>query len=119
MYKRQDIEYVLSSAVLDNVYTPEAYALCKEWEFKNLLSRFQIETPKNEVEDAFTFAKDADAFLAFVKKACEASCTDIGVYVAWRQKSASEWSEQVSAVSYTHLALRGKTRLCIMRRQQH
>ena len=92
-----DIEYVLSSAVLDNVYTPEAYALCKEWEFKNLLSRFQIETPKNEVEDAFTFAKDADAFLAFVKKACEASCTDIGVYVAWRQKSASEWSEQVSA----------------------
>ena len=92
-----DIEYALSSAVLDNVYTPEAYALCKEWEFKNLLSRFQIETPKNEVEDAFTFAKDADAFSAFVKKACEASCTDIGVYVAWRQKSASEWSEQVSA----------------------
>lgn len=92
-----DIEYVLSSAVLDNVYTPEAYALCKEWEFKNLLSRFQIETPKNEVEDAFTFAQDADAFSAFAKKACEASCTDIGVYVAWRQKSASEWSEQVSA----------------------
>lgn len=92
-----DIEYVLSSAVLDNVYTPEAYALCKEWEFKNLLSRFQIETPKNEVEDAFTFAKDTDAFSAFVKKACDASCTDIGVYVAWRQKSASEWSEQVSA----------------------
>lgn len=92
-----DIEYALSSAVLDNVYTPEAYALCKEWEFKNLLSRFQIETPKNEVEDAFAFAKDADAFSAFVKKACEASCTDIGVYVAWRQKSASEWSEQVSA----------------------
>lgn len=92
-----DIEYVLSSAVLDNVYTPEAYALCKEWEFKNLLSRFRIETPKNEVEDAFTFAQDADAFSAFAKKACEASCTDIGVYVAWRQKSASEWSEQVSA----------------------
>lgn len=92
-----DIEYTLSSAVLDNVYTPEAYALCKEWEFKNLLSRFQIETPKNEVEDAFAFAKDADAFSAFVKKACETSCTDIGVYVAWRQKSASEWSEQVSA----------------------
>ena len=92
-----DIEYALSSAVLDNVYTPEAYALCKEWEFKNLLSRFQIETPKNEVEDAFAFAKDADVFSAFVKKACEASCTDIGVYVAWRQKSASEWSEQVSA----------------------
>lgn len=92
-----DIEYALSSAVLDNVYTPEAYALCKEWEFKNLLSRFQIETPKNEVEDAFAFAKDADAFSAFVKKACETSCTDIGVYVAWRQKSASEWSEQVSA----------------------
>lgn len=92
-----DIEYALSSAVLDNVYTPEAYALCKEWEFKNLLSRFQIETPKNEVEDAFAFAKDADAFSAFVKKACETSYTDIGVYVAWRQKSASEWSEQVSA----------------------
>lgn len=92
-----DIEYVLSSAVLDNVYTPEAYALCKEWEFKNLLSRFQIETPKNEVEDAFTFAQDADAFSAFAKKACDASCTDIGVYVAWRQKSASEWSKQVSA----------------------
>ena len=92
-----DIEYALSSAVLDNVYTPEAYALCKEWEFKNLLSRFQIETPKNEVEDAFAFAKDADAFSAFVKKACEVSCTDIGVYVAWRQKSASEWSKQVSA----------------------
>ena len=31
-----DITYDLQAARLTDIFTPEAYALCKEWEFKNL-----------------------------------------------------------------------------------
>lgn len=36
-----EIEYNLDGAKLKNLYTPEAYLLCKRLEFKNMLSRFQ------------------------------------------------------------------------------
>ena len=38
---------------IDSLYTEEAYLLCKQLEFKNLLSRFTIEAPKSNVEDSF------------------------------------------------------------------
>lgn len=42
-----DITYDLQAARLTDIFTPEAYALCKEWEFKNLLGRFQIQASRN------------------------------------------------------------------------
>ena len=38
---------------IESLYTEEAYVLCKELEFKNLLSRFAIDAPKNNAEEYF------------------------------------------------------------------
>ena len=38
---------------IEALYTEDAYLLCKELEFKNLLSRFSIEAPKNNAEEYF------------------------------------------------------------------
>lgn len=48
-----DIEYNLADAKLKDLYTPEAYVMCKRLEFKNLMNRFQIDAPKNQAEDHF------------------------------------------------------------------
>ena len=53
-----DIEYSLADAELDNLYTQEAFMLCKEWEFKNLLPRFDMTAPKNQAEDSFAVITD-------------------------------------------------------------
>lgn len=37
----------------ESLYTEEAYLLCKELEFKNLLGRFAIDAPKNNAEEYF------------------------------------------------------------------
>ncbi|MBR3811531.1 MAG: DNA polymerase I [Agathobacter sp.] len=38
---------------VESLYTEEAYILCKELEFKNLLGRFAVEGPKNNAEEYF------------------------------------------------------------------
>ncbi|MCR4673838.1 MAG: DNA polymerase I [Lachnospiraceae bacterium] len=43
-----DIEFNFNNATLDDIYTEEAYLLCKEWELKNILSRFDAKGPNNE-----------------------------------------------------------------------
>ena len=51
-----DIEYDLQNARLEAVsdlYTEEAYLLCKRLEFKNLLGRFEVTAPKNQAEEHF------------------------------------------------------------------
>ena len=51
-----EISYELSGARLKEVselYTQEAYLLCKKLEFKNLLSRFSVDAPKNSAEEYF------------------------------------------------------------------
>lgn len=56
-----DIEYDLHNAKLEKVsdlYTEEAYLLCKRLEFKNLLSRFEVEAPKNLAEEHFKKIED-------------------------------------------------------------
>lgn len=56
-----EIEYRLDNARLHQVsdlYTEEAYLLCKRLEFKNMLSRFEIETPKNHAEEHFQKIRD-------------------------------------------------------------
>lgn len=53
------IEYDISEAALGNFYTEEAYLLCKRLEFKNMLKRFEVEAPGNQVEETFCWIEDA------------------------------------------------------------
>ena len=72
-----EISYELSGARLKEVselYTQEAYLLCKKLEFKNLLSRFSVDAPKNSAEEYFrriTDEKEARRLLESAKgRAC-------------------------------------------------
>ncbi len=47
------IEYHLEEAALGDLFTPEAYVWLKKLEFKNMLSRFQVETPAVSMEQYF------------------------------------------------------------------
>lgn len=65
-----DIDYKLTDAKINGVsglYTEEAYLLCKRLEFKNLLSRFEVDAPKNNAEEHFrkiTEQKEAEQIFA-------------------------------------------------------
>ncbi len=66
------IEYHLEQAVLGDLFTPEAYVWMKKLEFKNMLSRFQVEAPKAPVEQylkEITKAKEAEKILKEAKQA--------------------------------------------------
>lgn len=64
------LEYSYEEAKLNNLYTPEAYQLCKKLEFKNLLSRFDTETlPVNTIEENFFSCCDLSGADALFKKA--------------------------------------------------
>ncbi len=43
---------------IESLYTEEAYLLCKELEFKNLLGRFAVDAPKNNAEEHFASIRD-------------------------------------------------------------
>lgn len=47
------IEYDISKARIDNLYTKEAYLICKRLEFKNLLKRFEVDVPTSNAEEYF------------------------------------------------------------------
>lgn len=66
-----DIDYNLEDAALGNLFTEEAYLLCKRLEFKNMLSRFDVSAPQNETEKYFrkiTEMTEAEEFFAAAKK---------------------------------------------------
>lgn len=66
-----EIAYNLEDAALGNLYTEEAYLLCKRLEFKNMLSRFDVSAPENETEKYFKWITDqaeAEAFFTMAKK---------------------------------------------------
>lgn len=55
------IEYDFAEAKLDdvqNLYTEDAYLLCKRLEFKNLLGRFEVDAPKNQAQEHFRIVRD-------------------------------------------------------------
>ena len=55
---------------IESLYTEEAYLLCKELEFKNLLSRFAIDAPKNNAEEHFASVrnlKEVDRIFSAIK----------------------------------------------------
>ena len=55
------IAYDFAEAKLDRIqdlYTEDAYLLCKRLEFKNLLGRFEVDAPKNQAQEHFKIVKD-------------------------------------------------------------
>ena len=79
------VDFVMEDMALGNLYTPEAYLLCKEWEFKNLLSRFEAgSTVASDVDKAFTLVSEADVILAtieeFTKKLGADVAVGLGIY---------------------------------------
>ena len=66
------LEYVYEEARLGNLYTLEAYQLCKQLEFKNLLGRFDTSAvPENTIEQNFFTCSDLGGAEALFKKAAE------------------------------------------------
>ncbi len=66
-----DIPYDINEARIGNLYTPEAYMMCKRLEFKNLLKRFEVDTPVNTGEENFKRIEDfaeVEEFFAKAKK---------------------------------------------------
>lgn len=60
----------LEQAKIGNLFTPEAYVWMKKLEFKNMLTRFQVEAPVNPVEQYFKKITD--------KKEAEQICKEAG-----------------------------------------
>ncbi len=57
-----DIDYDISGARLGNLYTPQAYEMCRRLEFKNMLARFQGQmekTEENPVKEYLKLVTDA------------------------------------------------------------
>lgn len=67
------LDYDYEEARIKNLYTLEAYQLCKELEFKNLLGRFDVSAvPENSVEENFFSCSDITGVDALFKKASAA-----------------------------------------------
>lgn len=68
------IQYHFEEAKIDSVqdlYTQEAYLLCKKLEFKNLLGRFSVDAPKNQAQEHFRIIRDTQEADRIWKKAGE------------------------------------------------
>ena len=58
-----DIQFSLKDAELKNLYTEEAYTLCREWDFKNLLFRFDVsQAPAEDLTEKYKPIQSKDAF---------------------------------------------------------
>lgn len=54
---------------IDSLYTEEAFMMCKSLEFKNLLPRFDVQAPKNNVEENFKVISDKKSLDDIIKRA--------------------------------------------------
>ena len=66
------IAYDFAEAKLDGVqelYTEDAYLLCKRLEFKNLLGRFEVDAPKNQAQEHFKIVRKKSEAERIWKKA--------------------------------------------------
>ena len=54
---------------IDSLYTEEAFMMCKRLEFKNLLPRFDVQAPKNNVEENFKVISDQKSLDDIIKMA--------------------------------------------------
>ena len=72
-----DIDFTFENAKVGNFYTEDAYVLCKQLEFRNLLSRFETEAVvKNSQSEYFktlTELNEIEALFAQIDKLCDTS----------------------------------------------
>lgn len=54
---------------IDSLYTEEAFMMCKRLEFKNFLPRFDVQAPKNNVEENFKVISDKKSLDGIIKRA--------------------------------------------------
>ncbi len=76
-----DVEFDFHEAVLEDLYTPEAFMLCKEWELKNILGRFDVSAPQND--DIVSTFKKCDSANAFLNEVEAMDGTVFGLSVAF------------------------------------
>lgn len=67
-----DLTYEIEKARIGNLFTPEAYEYFRALQFKNLLAKFEVELPVNEVEKYFCDITEREALQTVLKKAKEA-----------------------------------------------
>lgn len=66
-----EIDFKLEQAVLGDLYTKEAYLYMKRLEFKNILSRFEVDMPENKAQQYFktvTSPQEAEDFFAKMRE---------------------------------------------------
>lgn len=74
-----EVDYNLEEAKLGNLYTKEAYEYFQRLQFKNLLTRFDVQT-ENELEDYFKIVKNLSEAKAVFEKAKMAEVVGISLY---------------------------------------
>ena len=75
------IDYDLAAAQIGNIFTDDAYRLCKDWGFKNILLRFDKESVDREEKDLtsrFSHLTSRTAFEEMIERAGQSQETWIG-----------------------------------------
>ncbi len=103
--------YELKDAKLGNIYTEEAYVWFQKLQFKNLLSRFDVKGPANQVEDAFVEIKDKKRAEEILKNAQGASC--IGACIFKDPKEALPLFENQAEVGGIGISFSDQDHYCI------
>ena len=91
-----DIDFDINHAILGDLYTPEAYELCREWEFKNLLGRFSVEKPTSDVEETFVTADAEKDVASFVDETIKNKSQNVGVYFTYECFDGTQESNEES-----------------------
>ena len=91
-----DIDFDINHAILGDLYTPEAYELCREWEFKNLLGRFSVEKPTSDVEETFVTADAEKDVASFVDETIKNKSQNVGVYFTYECVDGTQESNEES-----------------------
>ena len=74
-----DIDFDIEKARYGNPYTKEAHELFKRLQFKNMLSRFDVETSSNEIEKTFREITDKEEIRRIFAEAAEEECVGAAV----------------------------------------
>ncbi len=74
------LEYAYEDAKLGDLYTPEAYQLCKQLEFKNLLGRFDASAVlETGIDKNFFLCSDFSGADSLFRKAAQKDCVGIAL----------------------------------------
>lgn len=74
-----DIDFDIEKARHGDMYTKEAHELFQRLQFKNMLSRFDVEASANEIEQAFREVTDKEEIEKIFAEAAQAECVGAAV----------------------------------------